>query len=319
MNKRRLSRFPAIILLATVLGASSLFATTFMSVEPIPSGQVVGEATLETILSAGYENLELWSQRLLIDCAAVQDVIDALTDDEAITTVTGTNTTVGVAAGGFEGGTNPSYVFKIRDTGPGAVSAADVNVLSNALGYVLNQGGTAHFSPDNHKAYAFALDYAVVTFDGMLTGLQAKSFFEHVGTVDPALFSGPLAGFTQIAFQSSTNNSMLFLKPATSKHQFIAGLSTAASTFPDANYVTRKPNGAPTTARAGIAFPGNDWAAFPAGTQYLDQLGHPSAPLLTRLATLRDNHLTAVENLVAAILGGTLEQYLTTPFACPGQ
>ena len=46
------------------------------------------------------------------------------------------------------------------------MSEEDVNVLDNALGYVLNQGGTAHFSPDNPKAYAFSLDYAVVTFAG---------------------------------------------------------------------------------------------------------------------------------------------------------
>jgi hypothetical protein len=49
-------------------------------------------------------------------------------------------------------------------------------VLDNALGYVLNQGGTAHFSPDNAKAYDFSLDYAVVTFARTLSGVQAKGF-----------------------------------------------------------------------------------------------------------------------------------------------
>jgi hypothetical protein len=320
MEKRRLSRIPAIVLLVTTLGAGSLVATTFISVEPIPSEQVVGEATLATIQSAGFANLELWSSRLLNECRIVQDVIDELSEDELITTVTGTNTSVGVAAGGFEGVTNPAYVFKMRDSGPGAVSEADVTVLSNALGYVLNQGGTAHFSPDNFKAYDFALDYAVVTFAGMLTGLQAKAFFEHVGTVDPALFSGTFAGFTQIAFESSpTNNSMLFLKPATSKNQFIAGLSTAAGSFSGATYVTTKNNGAPTTARAGISFPENDWISFPAGDQYLARLGNAPAQLLADLAKLRDNHLEAVASLVAAIQNGTLQQYLTSGFACPGQ
>ena len=84
---------------------------------------------------------------------------------------------------------------------PSAVSASDVDVLDNALGYVLNQEGTAHFSPDNFKAYAFKLDYAVVTFPSALDGVDAKAFFEHLGTIDAALFSGQFAGFTQIAFQ----------------------------------------------------------------------------------------------------------------------
>ena len=128
----------------------------------------MGEDDLAKILSVGYPNLELWSNRLLNECGIVQEVIDVLASHGAISTVdTGStgNTRFRVAAGGFEGNTNPSYVFTVEDSGPDAVSEADVDVLDNALGYVLNQGGTAHFSPDNAKAYFFSLDYAVVTFD----------------------------------------------------------------------------------------------------------------------------------------------------------
>ena len=186
---------------------------------------------LAKILSVGYPNLEQWSNRLLNECGIVQEVIDVLASHGAISTVdTGStgNTRFRVAAGGFEGNTNPSYVFTVEDSGPDAVSEADVDVLSNALGYVLNQSGTAHFSPDNAKAYFFSLDYAVVTFDA-LTGVEAKGFFDFLGTIDPALWSGRFAGFTQIDFQESpTDNSMLFLKPATSKHRLITGLSAAA-------------------------------------------------------------------------------------------
>ena len=122
---------------------------------------------------------------------------------------------------------------------------------------MLNQSGTAHFSPDNAKAYAFALDYAVVTFPGSLSGVEARAFFEHLGTIDAALFSGPFAGFTQIDFRNSpTNNSMLFLQPAVSKHRFITGLAEGAASEPQATYFPLKNNGTPTTARAGIAFPG---------------------------------------------------------------
>jgi hypothetical protein len=287
-------------------------------VEPIPSRDVVGQDALSQILSAGYSNLERWSNRLLSECRIVQRVIDELESDGAISTVNSGNTTFQVAAGGFESVTNPSFVATVLDSGPGAVSEADVNVLDNALGYVLNQGGTAHFSPDNAKAYAFSLDYAVVTFEDSLTGLQAKGFFDFLGTIDPALWSGPLAGFTQIDFEGSpTNNSMLFLKPATSKQQFITGLSTAASAAPGASYVTLNNNGQPATAKAGIAFPGNDWMAFPDGDQYLSNLPSASPQLLLELARLRMQHLQAVAGLLQAIEKGKVRQYVDHQFRCP--
>jgi hypothetical protein len=200
-NRGGIARVAAGVLLATTLAARAVIATTFMSVEPIPGGDVVDDDVLAVIESTGYANLELWSNRLLNECAIVQNVIDALVADGAISTVNAGNTSVGVAAGGFEGTTHPSYVFTMRDTGTDPVSAADVDVLDNALGYVLNQEGTAHFSPDNFKAYAFKLDYAVVTFSGALDGEDPEAFFEHVGSIDPALFSGQFAGFTQIVFQ----------------------------------------------------------------------------------------------------------------------
>ena len=319
-KKRRhvVARVATLVLFVATLTARAAVTTTFMSVEPIPGGDVVGESTLAVIESAGYKNLELWSNRLLNDCGFVRNTIDALTADGAISTVNSSNTDVGVAAGGFEGTTHPSFVFTIRDSGFDPVSASDVDVLDNALGYVLNQEGTAHFSPDNFKAYAFALDYAVVTLPGSLAGVDAQAFFEHVGTIDPALFSGQFAGFTQIAFQDSPlNNSMLFLKPAASKNRFIAGLSAAASTTPGAVYFPLKNNGAPTTTRAGIAFPGNDWIAFPGGDEYLSRLGTPSAELLADLAALRQAHLAAVADLVQAIRTGTLTQYIGAQFRCP--
>ncbi len=85
------------------------------------------------------------------ECGIVHQVINALLADGAISTVHPGNTSFRVAAGGFEAVTNPSYVFTVQDSGPDAVSEADVNVLDNALGYVLNQDGTAHFSPDNRE------------------------------------------------------------------------------------------------------------------------------------------------------------------------
>ena len=314
----RITRLAIVALLAGTLGAHSLVATTYISAEPIPSRDVVGQAALATILSAGYPNLELWSARLLNDCGIVQDVIDVLTGNGAISTVNSGNTSFRVAAGGFESVTDPSFVATVQDSGRNPVSEEDVDVLDNALGYVLNQSGTAHFSPDNAKAYSFSLDYAVVTFAGTLTGVEAKAFFDDLGTIDFALWGGRFAGFTQIDFEDSpTNNSMLFLKPAASKRRLIDGLSLAASTTPGATYVTLNNHGDPTTDKAGISFPGNDWIAFPDGDQYLTNLNNPSPQLLAALASLRRQHLQAVADLLQAINKGKVDQYLNQPFSCP--
>ena len=161
------------VVLIISLTAQTTSATTYVSVEPIPSRDVVGQQALEKILGAGYADLELWSNRLLNECMIVDSVADVLAADGAIRTINAGNTSVLVAAGGFEGVTNPSYVFTVRDSGRRAASAADIDVFDNALGYVLNQGGTVHFSPDNPKAYDFALDFAVVTFDDALEGVDA--------------------------------------------------------------------------------------------------------------------------------------------------
>ncbi|MFY9610613.1 MAG: hypothetical protein WAU45_18635 [Blastocatellia bacterium] len=318
-SRSKISWFATIVLLVT-LGAPPVTATTYISVEPIPSQDVVGQTALTMILSIGYPNLELWSNRLLNDCNIVQNVIDVLASNGAISTVNPGNTRFLVAAGGFEAVTDPSYVFTVQDSGPNAASAADINVLDNALGYVLNQGGTAHFNPDDAKAYDFPLDYAVVTFAATLAGVEAKEFFDYLGTIDPALWSGRFAGFTQIDFHDSpTNNSMLFLKPAATKQQFISGLSTAAGTTSGATYVTLNNHQQPTTAKAGIAFPGNDWIAFPGGDQYLAKLGNPSPQLLNELAALRQRHLQAVANLLNAIDRGKVSLYLNNQFRCPTQ
>ena len=313
VRDRTIGSFVAFLLLWTHTAS----AITYMSVEPVPNKDVVGEDNLAAIRSIGYANLERWSQRLLDECRVADSVIDALSDNGAISSVTSTNTHAVVAAGGFEGGTNPSFVLTVKDSGAGSVTEADVNVLGNALGYVLSQGSTAHFSPDNFKAYAFPLDYILVTFSGALSGEEAQAFFEHVGTIDPALFSGQFAGFTQVDLPGSlTNNTMLFLQPAVSKRRFISGLSAAVADEPRASYSPLKNNGAPTTARAGVAFPENDWHASPEGNQYLDNIGG-SDQLRIELAALRERHLRAVVRLLEAIEEGRVEEYLATQFTCP--
>ena len=164
---------------------------------------------------------------------------------------------------------NPSFVFTVTDSGTGSVTEADVNVLGNALGYVLNQESTAHFSPDNFKAYSFPLDYALVTFQGTLTGSDAQDVFEHLGTIDEALFSGLFAGFTQIDLPgSTTNNTMLFLQRAPSNHRFITGLAAAVEDETRASYSPLKNNGAPRRVEAASRFPRTTGCCFQMGINF---------------------------------------------------
>ena len=309
-----------IVLIGATLAARPAFAQTYVSAEPIPSVQIVGKADLAKIEGVGYSKLALWSLRLLYDCGIVQNVISTLSDNKAISTIRPSNTLYGVAAGGFEGVTDPSYVFRIEDSGPLAASASDIFVLDNALGYALNQGGTAQFglSYDPTNPYTFPLAYAVVTFGGYLTGEGAQKFFNYLGTINPALWSGKNAGFTQIALNDfGLSNSMLFLIGNVSKSEFTKGLYKAVVTTPDTTYSPLEKNGTPTTATAGAAFPGNDWKSSPDGEGYLSNLRNPSPQLLNQLAALRQKHLRAVADLLKAINNGDLWSYLGDQFKCP--
>ena len=91
-TRPRITRPAIVVLLAATLGVHPLAAITYISVEPIPNRDVVGQDALDRLLSAGYPNLERWSHRLLNDCGIVQNVIDVLTANGAISTVNSGNT-----------------------------------------------------------------------------------------------------------------------------------------------------------------------------------------------------------------------------------
>jgi hypothetical protein len=84
-TKRTVGLVVAAVVVTTVHIVS---ATTYISVEPIPNRDVVGEENLTLIRSIGYSHLERWSERLLSECLAVDSVIEALTAHSAITSVT---------------------------------------------------------------------------------------------------------------------------------------------------------------------------------------------------------------------------------------
>jgi hypothetical protein len=303
------------LLAATALPAA---AQTYISAEPIPSGAVAGAANLAAIENLGYSNMALWAERLQ-GCGIVGNIVNTLSENRAITTVTAANMRYQVAAGGFQGVTDPSYVFTLVDSGPFAASQSDIFVLDNALGYALNQDGTAQFSlrynPNN--PYDFSNVYAVVTFSGNLTGEDAQHFFNYLGTIDANLWTGTDAGFTQVPLNFfGPGNSMLFLIGDVSTSEFETGLYKAAATTRGALYSPLDNHGNPTVATAGAAFPGNDWSAYPNGNQYLVNV--PNSPrLLSELAALRQTHLDAVSNLLAAIAKGDVQDYLNSRFRCP--
>ncbi len=316
-RRRALLRCAAAVLLAATLGGRSAGAVTYVSAEPIPSEAIVGSAELAQIENLGYADRAQWAQLLLGDCRIVAHVIEVLSRDGATSTLNHANTHYRVAAGGYEGVTDPSYVFTIDDKGSGAASAADIFVLDNALGYALNQGGTAQFglkyNPDDPNEFASV--YAVVAFSGALTGEQAQAFFNFLGTINPALWTGANAGFTQINLPGSEqNDAMLFLIGNVPRSEFTKGLFKAASMTPGATYAPLRPGGRPTTATAGAAFPGNGWAS--PGGGYLENL--PRSPtLVADLKRLRKRHLQAVDNLVQAIDQGDVASYLNGGFSCP--
>lgn len=319
-NRSAVRLLASTVLAWATLAARPVCAETYISAEPIPSQQIVGKADLAKIEGLGYSNMALWSHRLLDDCGIVQNVISTLSNNKAISTITSGNTRYGVAAGGYEGVTDPSYIFRIEDSGPAAASAADIFVLDNALGYALNQGGNAQFglSYDPNNPHTSPSAYAIVTFQGYLTGEGAQNFFNYLGTIDPKLWSGKNAGFTQIALDAfGLSNSMLFLIGNVSKKTFASGIYEAAVTTPGATYSPLDNNGKPTTATAGAAFPGNDWKSSPDGQGYLSNLFNPSPSLLSELAALRQKHLQAVKDLLQAIKDGDVGPYLSDQFKCP--
>jgi len=117
-------------------------------------------------------------------------------------------------------------------------------------------------------------------------------FFNYLGTIDPALWTGTNAGFTQINFSKNAvtnfllDDSMLFLIGNVTTQEFVKGLYQAATTAPGMSYWPIV-NGKPAVAVA--AFPGNDWIADPGGQGYLSSLTNPSPALLKQLAVLRKN------------------------------
>lgn len=269
----------ATILCACVLWlalGSSVLATTYGSVEPIATPDVIDTGILRA------QRLEVrtaFAQRLL-QCGLVDQVIGVLRSTKSIKTINGLNIQFEVGAGGFAGATNPSFVYTVLDSGPNAATHDDVRIVTDSLGYVLSQGSAFLLDAANTASFDFPANFVVLNFDTPPPLRRSAALFEAVGRIDPELFATDSSGYTQYG------RAYLSLQSFVPDSQFIAGYVQAAAEF-GIEY-TPIVGGVPSLFTGGAAFPGNNWILFPRGDEYLARIPTEVHQALTRL---RNAHL----------------------------
>ncbi|MEJ8567029.1 hypothetical protein [Elongatibacter sediminis] len=235
-------------------------ANTYGSVEPMANPSVVDTTDLR---SQSLEIREAFAQRLF-SCGAVDDVLEALEETGGINTVNALNTSFSVVAGGFAGSTNPAYAYTVIDSGPNAATMDDIEVFTNALGFVFSQGSAFLLDADDPASFDFPANYAVLEFGRVPSLEESAALFELVGTIDDELFSSDSSGYTQFA------GAYLTLQSFVPDQQFIDGYVEAADQF-GVEY-TPVVNNVPGLFTGGAAFPFNDWGANPGGEDYLGRI-----------------------------------------------
>jgi hypothetical protein len=256
--------------------ASSALATTYGSVEPIATEDVINTTPLRE------QRLDVraaFAERLL-QCGIVEQVIGALVSTRSITTINALNTHIEVGAGGFFGETNPSYVFTVIDSGPNAASHADIKVFTDAMAYVMSQGSAFLLDADDPTSFDFPSHYVVLNFDTPPPLRRSAALFQSVGRIDPNLFDTDTSGYTQYG------RAYLSLQSDVKDEEFIFGYVQAAAAF--GVEFTPIVGGVPGLFEGGAAFPDNDWVVSPLGEEYLGRIPAASHRVLKRL---RDGHL----------------------------
>ena len=271
----------------TVILSFSLYGTlqanTYGSVEPFANPAVIDTRTLR---DQPLKVREAFATRLF-QCGIVSWVVNALSSTGAITTINDLNTHFAVAAGGFEGRTNPSYVYTVIDEGPNAASVADVKVLTDSLGYVMSQESAFLLDADNTSSFDFPANYVVLNFETPPPIARSAALFKTVGRIDPELFETNTSGYTQYG------RAYLSLQSAVPDAQFIAGYVRAATVF-GVEY-TPILNGLPSLFQGGAAFPGNNWTLSTRGEEYLSRIPRQSHRALGRI---RAYHLRATNEVL---------------------
>ncbi|MDH4279640.1 MAG: hypothetical protein OEW83_16330 [Acidimicrobiia bacterium] len=278
----------ALFMVAVLAGPAAAEATftpvddnTYGSVEPVPNPAIIDTTPIRDLSLTTREAL---ADRILA-CGVVDDVITALTETGAISTITASNSIFDVSAGGFAGSTSPAIVYTMTDSGPGAASHDDIEILTDSLGYVFSQGSAFLLDADNPGSFGFPANYAVMEFASEPTIEQSAALFETVGAIDPELFETFTSGYTQYGA------SYLTLQSDVPDQQFIDGYVAAAEEFG----VEYQPvvGGVPSLFRGGADFPFNDWSTDTEGEGYLSRIPAASHD---ELAEIRDGQLAMIEH-----------------------
>ena len=280
------------ILLTTALSFSfvgTTLASTYGSVEPIANRAVIDTRPLRD------QSLDVRTAfaRQLFQCGIVDQVIHALSSSGAVSTINGLNTRFEVGAGGFNGHTNPAYVYTVIDSGPNAARIADISVLTDSLGYVLSQGSAFLLDADNTASFDFPANYVVLNFAAPPSLADSAALFETVGRIDPQIFSTDTSGYTQYG------RAYLSLQSDVPDAEFIAGYVQAADEF-GVEY-TPIVNGQPSLFQGGAAFPGNNWRTKPNGEGYLARIPAQSH---AALGQIRDFHLRVTRDVLKKLKEG---------------
>jgi hypothetical protein len=258
-------------------------ANKYGSVEPIANPAVIDTTPLR---DQPLRVREAFANRLL-QCGIVNRVVDVLSSTRAIGTINDLNTRFTVSAGGFAGSTNPSFVYTVMEDGPNAATQRDVEVLTDALGYVLSQGSAFLLDPSATSTFGFQANFVVLNFAAPPPIPLSAALFRLVGRIDPELFETDTSGYTQFG------RAYLSLQSDVPDAQFIAGYSTAAQIF-GVQY-TPIVNGQPGLFQGGAAFPGNDWVANPRGEEYLARIPAQSHRALRQI---RAFHLRVTQEVL---------------------
>jgi hypothetical protein len=265
-------------------------AETVASVEPIASTAVVN---IEPFLEQDLDVRAAFAQRLL-QCGIVDDVESVLAREHIAPTVNDRNTRFRLSAGGFAGTTNPTYAFTFTDTGRNAVSHADIQLLTDSLGFAMSQDSVFLLDEDNPASFEFPASYVVLEFRHTPPLEASADLFETVGRIDPALFETDTSGYTQVG------RSYISLQSDVPDAEFIAGYVQAAREF-GVEY-TPIVDGKPSLFQGGAGFPGNDWVAHPGGEDYLSRIPDRVHAALRRI---RDVHLSFTRRALRTIRNET--------------
>lgn len=261
-------------------------ANTYGSVEPIANPAVIDTSPLR---DQTLEVREAFASKLL-RCGIVDAVITVLAGTGATSTVNDLNASFSVTAGGFMGGSNPTYGYTVIDQGPNGASQNDIRVLTDSLGYVLSQGSAFLLDADDSSSNDFPANFVVLNFNGQPSIEESAALFELVGSIDPELFETDSSGYTQYG------RAYLSLQSFVPDAQFIAGYVAAASAF-GVEY-TPIVDGVPALFTGGAGFPGNDWNSNPAGEAYLARIPSESH---AALGMIRKFHLRSTKRLLRII------------------